>query len=212
MIELTSKVSNLYKLNQDIKKTGEKYCLFPNDIIVFSDDSTKVKKGEHFGLIKDNNLEIMKEDMYIKFLGKSIFETFKENKKEIKNISEDNSLLFITKGNENILIGKFVPIEFIDEIMNYSYNKAKVLIKEDKDKITLSEDNIKSLEENDLICFSDGKHKIRVCKELIPGLNKKFTTRLYFKEIANEKVIFETIIEVDRELMTTYHVYKCINL
>ena len=76
--------------------------------------------------------------------------------------------------------------------------------------IHINEEDVISLVSNTLIVVSHKKYKIRITKELIPGLKKNFMLSCFFEDISD--IVFNCTIVCHRLECITFHRYKCIRM
>ena len=215
MVNFSNKVKKLYDLNQIIKNIADRYYVFPNGLIIIDDNDRAVDKGIHFSIIKNYDGSFNNEDIISYYDSKEIFNAFKFNKKDIENISININKLFLS-GKDDLLLKIGICYhknEILKNIKDY-LSKALFILEEhtNESSILLSEKDKSLLLNKNLIICTDGRFKLRLCKELIPNLKEQDSVRIWFD--VNEsfiKNIFKAIIAVEKKEIINYHIYKAIN-
>lgn len=211
MDNFSNKTKKLYELNQTIKNIANNFYLF-DEIVVISNENRVLDKGFHFSLIKGDDRFIYK-DLVSFFDSKKIYQAFKDNKKDIENISTDSTDIFFTGKNDfEFKIGKTFLMNMVQQDVINSYTRARYILDtfSTDNSIELSEAEKTLLLDKNLILCTDNVFKLRVCKELIPTLKVSDKVYLTFKGTIVPN-IFEAIIRVEKKDIINYHVYTAIN-
>lgn len=213
-IVITSDIKKLNSLNQDIKKIGSKhYYIFNNNLVLIEENAGKVNKGEHFCILKGGKtFDFLNNDSIKLFFSEAIFKTIQEKKKDVERlILKDDIFYLMDKKNVPSMIGRLLSDDDLRYYIKYLYPKAISIIDSKQTKYPLSEGSKEMLKDCGLVSFNADEYKIRICKELIPQFKIEQNINIFFNKIANEKKLFQTIIEVDRGSYISYHIYRCIN-
>lgn len=212
MIEISDSVKKLYNYNQTIKKIANNYYII-NNVIIVSEEDSSLKKGSHFCILKNNKCTFNYKDFISYYDSKNIFQAFKENKKNIKNISIEKNKLFFT-GIDDIKynIGTILDKDSIQFNIKKLYQESKSILKLDinGNKSLLSEKDKDIILNNGMVLYNNGIYKFRLCKELIPNLKSTDEIHILFNK-TNMPNIFKTIICVNKDDIISYHIYKSIN-
>jgi hypothetical protein len=212
IFSLTTKdIKKLNDLNQVAKKVFKKYHIFPGGIIVCDENDSCCNKGIHFGITDEKVLCMLPENLVLSLSTETIFKVIKDRKKDIKYLKVDNHSLFLAGDDIEFLIGSVLPVEEINGEMIQLKALAEEGIKNCADSEDISVTLVDSLCNNELIVFNKGDGlKLRMTKELTPGIKNSFKVSVTMVGDLNDKSLFNTYIRVIRDNMITYHQYKCV--
>lgn len=208
-IELDKKeVKKINEFNQLIKKYF-KYFFICNNIIISDNDNRCLDKGIYYIIIQNNPFEkiILDKGNVLQLSSIDIYKSIKDNKKYIKGLILENDILYFDLGEdkERCFIGNIhekISIN-IPDISKINFNES--------DNIELLLEDIESLYGNTMMTINDNNHKVRITKELIPGLKKDSIIKVSFSDDDTDNDIFNMVILLELDDKLFYHYYKCIN-
>jgi len=120
-------------------------------------------------------------------------------------IKHNKLYLNLSSGVEEWIGGLF-------DIENTPEHKASLtrsIITHTNNAITLSLDVVKLLLDNRIYTYIQDVYKVRLTKELLPSLKKDMKITISFEQDTNP-ILFNLILGMAKENVTTYHMYKCI--
>lgn len=210
-ISITSKeLKVINDINQVVKKSFLHYFITDKGLIFADVNGACIDNGFHFSYIHniDKLLEVIPipNDELLVFYSQDLFNAVKENKKTIKSIKVLNNKVFLVTDKETILVGQYAKF---DESLKEIYRKAFTYTLKLEPQYELPDDLIKSLIENEIITYRQEDYKIRITKSLFPHIKVGLPIKISFIDL-NENDLFEAIINITKDNVTNFHVYKCI--
>ena len=197
-------------INQVVKKSFLHYFITDKGLIFTDVNGACIDNGFHFSYIRniDKLLEVIPipNDELLVFYSQDLFNAIKENKKIIHSIKILNNKVYLVTDKESFLVGQYA--EF-DEGLKEIYRKAVTYTFKLEPQYELPNELIKSLVENEIITYRQGDHKVRITKTLFPHIKVGLPIKISFIGL-NENDLFETIINITKDNVTNFHVYKCI--
>ena len=213
--ENKKEIKRLFDFNQDAKNIFSVYSSSPDNIIV---GDCVLNRGEHFIV---NGYYLSNQKNYIeRFNPKTIYESMKEHKKIINNISiNDTSDIHFDTSDMNIQfnIGHCSSFEFINPDIKNKLLLAKeylsILSVSDFPYIEMGQEGATKLVGNGIIDLESGKYKTRISRQLIPGLKKKDYIYATFLDTDDEN-LFKVILKAERQTSKciSYHIYTAIHI
>jgi hypothetical protein len=201
----------LNDFNQVAKKVFKKYSIFPGGIIVCKEDEGCVVKGCHYAFTEKTILDNIPDNMIISLSAEAVFKTIKDRKKEIKYLKLDNHSIYLAGDDIVFLIGSIMPVEDTDNELNQFLIDAKDGIEYCSTSVNIQKSLVEALCNNEIISFDNNNgHKIRITKEIVPGVKDAFDVSVTMVDIPSDKDLFRTYIRVNRDELISYHRYTCV--
>jgi hypothetical protein len=210
-ISITNKeLKVINDINQVVKKSFLHYFITDKGLIFTDVNGACIDNGFHFSYIHniDKLLEIIPipDDELLVFYSQDLFNAIKENKKIINSIKILNNKVYLVTDKDSFLVGQYAKF---DEGLKEIYRKAFTYTLKLDPQCKLPDELIKSLVENEIITYRQGEYKIRITKTLFPHIKVGLPINISFVDL-NENDLFETIINITKDNVTNFHVYKCI--
>ena len=207
MLLRPEEVKKLYDINQICKNIFTEYTI-EKGVIYTPDDSYNINKGEHYGILNNNIfVDLYNRGMLIN--AQDFFESLKKiKKKEIggieiigKNVYFDDlrrGLVRIgTTGNDLSLPLKTTKL--FKEIRNSNI------------KYTLNEEELERVLNNELLILKFDNVTLRITKEILPKISNKYKVDIRVRMYPNNFMKTMFIMEKEKSLVVTYHIYTCVN-
>lgn len=198
---IKGELNRLNKINQELKHIFNYYIISNDGTMMLKNNDQYILSGIHFiNLIDFKPFSFMYDFNNYEFSSKDIFDIIKNHKKDINSIFIDNGELYLKSDKDKYKIGNVnsdvsYPLSYIDDSNNM---------------IELSQSDCINLIRNKYVNLSLDKFRVRITKEVIPGLKKSHKIIIFFKEHETDNKLFYLILKVYRDGMITYHKYRCI--
>lgn len=198
-------------INQVVKKSLLYYFVVRNGVVFTVEGGNILENGTHFSFIDDmekfQKYFPIPEGHAIILNSQVIYTTIRDFKKYINTIKfEDNLIYFVTE-DAQFEIGKVVSMDKAD--LREKYDKAKWFIPQ-KETETLTDDMIQTMLNNEVITYGEGDYKLRITKTLFPHIKLGLPMSIKFFGLEEEPDLFQSMIAIDKDGVTNFHVYTCV--
>lgn len=210
-ISITNKeLKVINDINQVVKKSFLHYFITDKGLIFTDVNGACIDNGFHFSYIHniDKLLEVIPipNDELLVFYSQDLFNAVKENKKKINSIKITKNKIYLVTDNDSFLVGQYA--EF-DEGLKEIYRKAVTYTLKLDPQYEIPDELIERLIQNEIITYRQGEYKVRIAKSLFPHIKVGLPIKVSFIDL-NENDLFEAIINITKDNVTNFHVYKCI--
>lgn len=215
-------LTKFYNINQDLKTIFSLYNMIHindgNVLCVSDKNGYMLQTGRHFAHITDTSV-VPKYSDITTIESAKFYKFFSNYKKYITGLSvKDNDIVIMSNGipspeyTDNI---GYIPYGNINIDSYLSNDKFETtideMLNEFKPHVTLTDMDVELLVKNNYHILRYGNYVTRITRELIPGLKKNHVVDAMFRQTVDNK-IYECIIRCKRATVTSYHVYRCLNI